>query len=182
MRPSMNLLSPHWKHRNIKRKAVTTVARFIRTKPAPIVKGGYGSFLPYVRKDFDQCCAYCYFHERHAGGEENFEIDHFCPQWKCLDRINDFYNLYYSCHACNSTRKKWKWWPSDEQTANNIGFVDFCVDDFNAHYQVLPDGALKPLSKSAEYTIDRIRLNSDHLKKMRALLLKEGKAFDKEPS
>jgi hypothetical protein len=59
--------------------------------------------------------------------------------------------------------------------------VDFCQDDFDQHYDILADGTLKPLTPSASYTIDIVDLNSEHLKKLRARLLAEGKLLDKEP-
>jgi uncharacterized protein (TIGR02646 family) len=160
---------------------MSALARFHRTVPAPQVRGGYRAFWPYVRLDFRQCCAHCCLHERFAGGEENFELDHFCPKWKCPDLVEDFYNIYYSCHACNSSRKKWKHWPSASLAAESIGFVNLCKDDFDQHYELLPTGELLPRSASAQYTIDSIRLNSEHLVRIRALLLNEGKAMDKEP-
>lgn len=157
------------------------MARFIRTDPVPSVKGGYGAFRNFVRSDFDQCCAYCFLHERHAGGEEGFTLDHFYPKDNALfpARIGDFYNLYWSCAVCN--RKKWNYWPSYEELLEGICFVDLCIDDFDQHYQLKPDGRLEPLTTSAEYTIATIRLNREHLVKLRSLLLKGGKALDKEP-
>jgi len=157
------------------------VARFTRTDPAPSVKGGYGAFRTYVRGDFEQCCAYCFLHERYAGGEESFWLDHFYPKDATLfpARINDFYNLYWSCMPCN--RRKWNQWPPDEVLAHGICFVDLCIDDFDQHYRLRSDGRLEPLTPSAAYTIAVIRLNREHLVKIRVLLLKLGKALDKEP-
>lgn len=156
------------------------MARFKRSSPAPKVKGDYPAFRPYVRQDFEQCCAYCYLHERHAGGEKNFELDHFRPlkQFPKLRRV--FENLHWSCHVCNGIKSKSNHWPSDELLARGIRFVDLCEDDFDQHYQVLPDGTLNPLTLSASYTIDTIDLNSEHLRKLRAILLKEGTSLDKE--
>lgn len=160
---------------------MTSVAHVNRTYPAPSVKGGYGAFRPHVRSDFEQCCAYCCLHERHAGGEEGFSIDHFYPKDAKLfpARMHDFYNLYWSCMPCN--RKKWNQWPPYEVLARGICFVDLCIDDFDQHYRLKPDGKLEPLTTSAAYTIAAIRLNREHLVKIRALLLAEGKALDKEP-
>ena len=157
------------------------MARFTRRVPAPKVTGGYGAFKPFVREDFEQCCAYCYLHEFHARGKNNFELDHFQPKEKFPERRNDFYNIYYSCHVCNSIHGKWSHWPTDQQIAEGVGFVDFCKDDFKDHYEILPDGKLKPLTKSAEYTIDTIRLNSDYLVEYRADLLRRNESLDKKP-
>ena len=82
------------------------MARFIRTTPAPKVKGDYGAFRPYVRADFERCCAYCYLHEFHASGEKDFEIDHYRPKDKLPRYRKDFYNLYWSCSVCNGFKSK----------------------------------------------------------------------------
>lgn len=158
------------------------MARFTRTSPAPIVKGDYPAYRPFVRKDFEQCCAYCYLHERHAAGEFNFQLDHYRPKHLFPNLRKQFENLYWSCSVCNGIRSKYKHWPSDELLAKGICFVDLCKDDFDQHYEILPDGRLKALTPSADYTIDKINLNSDHLVKLRAILRREGTRLDAEPT
>lgn len=158
------------------------MARFVRTNPAPIVKGDYPAFRPYVRADFERCCAYCYLHEFHAHGEKNFQLDHFRPKDKFPHLRRDFYNLYYCCSVCNGIRSKSNQWPSDALLAKGISIVDLCKDTFEDHYEILPDGRLNPLTKSAEYTIKIIDLNSDHLIAYRRALLNEGKQLDKIPN
>jgi hypothetical protein len=147
------------------------VAHFTRTRPAPKVKGaGYAKFRPFVRLDFTECCAYCLLPELWRAGEKNFELDHFRPQsrpeFKHL--INNFYNLYYSCHVCN--RNKWNTWPPPEYLAKGIGFVDFCRDNFSDHFRLLPDGRWEPLTASARYTEQILLLNDPHLVRLRFIL------------
>lgn len=141
------------------------MARFTRTTPAPNVKGGYRAYRPYVRSDFAETCAYCLFPEIWAGGKENFELDHFCPASVCKDRVNDFFNLYYSCHPCNHI--KWGFWPSDEERSRGFVYIDFCKDNFADHYRELPDGRWEPLTPAAEYTLLRLKLNRKHLVNLR---------------
>lgn len=81
------------------------MAHFSRTVPAPAFPGGYTAFRAYVRQDFRQCCAYCLLHEFWAGGEDNFELDHFRPVSRFPDLERDFYNLYYACHVCNQRKR-----------------------------------------------------------------------------
>ena len=104
--------------------------------------------------------------ELHAGGEENFELDHFRPQSQFPDRARDFHNLYWSCHVCNKLNHKGSNWPSPELQSQGIGFVDFCCDDFHTHYQ-LSNGFWMPLTASAKYTIQNIKLNRTHLVELR---------------
>jgi hypothetical protein len=142
--------------------------RFVRTRPAPIVSGGYTAFRPYVRSDFEKTCAYCLLRELFAAGEANFELDHFFPVSKFSARKEDFYNLYYACHPCNNIKRAK--WPDPRLEAKGIGFVDLCKDDFGVHFRELPDGCWEGLTESAKYTIDALRLNSQHLTEIRVLL------------
>src|SRR4051794_22205746 len=142
------------------------MARFSRMRPAPT--GGYLALRPYVRADFEQRCAYCLLQEIWAGGEENFELDHFRPRWLFPDLIADFFNLYYACHVCNQI--KGMHWPPSALEERGIGFVDLCQDEFEVHFVVRPDGSWTPLTASAAYTIDSLRLNRPHLVELRRLL------------
>lgn len=144
------------------------MARFTRTQPAPTVRGDYGAFRPFVRADFEQRCAFCLFHELFAGGERNFELDHFRPLWKFRHLRRDFLNLYWTCHPCN--KQKLDTWPPDELLNRGIGFVDLCSDDFDDHFQEGADGRWIPRTPSAEYTLERLDLNNAHLVRLRLLL------------
>jgi len=144
--------------------------RFSRTHPAPRVTGGYPAYRPHVQSDFEKTCAYCLLEELLAGGEENFELDHFKPKNLFKTLVNDFYNLYWSCHPCN--RIKWAYWPSKELQKRGIGFVDLCQDDFKTHFVEKADGTWEGLTLSAGFTIDALNLNRPHLKQIRMLVRK----------
>lgn len=133
-----------------------------------MVTGGYTAFRPHVRQDFEYRCAYCLLEELWAGGEENFELDHFRPRSRFPDRTDDFYNLYYACHPCNHLKADR--WPTPELEQGGICLVDLCQDDFEAHFLPQADGTWAPLTPSAAYTIDAMRLNRTHLATLRALL------------
>jgi hypothetical protein len=144
------------------------MSHFVRRTPAPEIRGGYQAYRPHVREDFRECCAYCLLHELLAAGPENFELDHFCPRVLFPERVNDFYNLYYSCHPCNHI--KHDKWPSAALQAAGIGLVDLCLDTFAQHFEEREDGTWKLLSPSAAFTIKALRLNRDHLVTIRRLL------------
>ncbi len=145
------------------------MAHFVRTRPAPTVKGaGYARFRSYVRSDFRETCSYCLIAELFAHGEENFELDHFRPRSLFPNLKDDFYNLHWACHPCN--HKKRDWWPDAALEVREIGFVDLTADDAATHYKVLDDGGLEGLTTSANHTIDKLLLNRKHLVKMRRLL------------
>ena len=140
--------------------------RFTRTHPTPAVRGKhYRRFHPYVRRDFEERCAYCLIPEH---WEEAFELDHFRPRPLFGDLVNNFHNLYYACRKCNGY--KHDHWPSEKERALGYGFVDLCCDDVQGHFALMSDGSLKGLTPSAEWTIDRIRLNRSHLVTMRRFL------------
>jgi hypothetical protein len=121
-----------------------------------------------VREDFNQQCAYCLLPELLAGGEENFELDHFRPKAVFLDKVNDFYNLYYACHPCNHIKRDA--WPPAALEARGIGFVDLCKSDFWGHFQSGTEGLWEGVTDSGRYTIDILRLNRRHLVTVRKLL------------
>ncbi len=97
-------------------------------------------------------------------------MDHFRP--KSLPQFasfaNDFYNLYYACHVCNHI--KGNHWPGREQETVGCGFVDLCAEVFSAHFEEQADGRWRALSRQAEYTLDKLRLNRSHLVKIRRYL------------
>ncbi len=107
-----------------------------------------------------------------AGGVENYELDHFRPKSKFPQLSNDFYNIYYSCHPCNHT--KLDKWPAAELQERGYRFVDFCTDDFDKHFEELPNGQWRGKTDAGHYTIDALRLNRQHLVIVRELLIRAG--------
>jgi hypothetical protein len=152
---------------------------FTRRTTAPVVKGGYRSFRPFVREDFGRCCAYCLFSEILADGEENFELDHFRPRSLFPHLLNDFYNIYYSCHPCNLTKRDA--WPSPELEERGVSFVDLCKEEFAVHFLAKPDGNWEGVTELGSYTIEMLRLNRRHLVTVRKLLAKLGFEVHKQP-
>ena len=121
-----------------------------------------------VREDFRATCAYCLLEERWAAGLENFELDHFRPQSLFPQLALHFYNLYWSCHVCNRTKRDQ--WPSSAVRRRGIGFVDLCSSRFADHFVEQGNGAWRGKTLSARYTIDALRLNRPHLVELRRLL------------
>jgi hypothetical protein len=146
------------------------MAVFIRRRLAPRTQANYAKYREEVREDFSECCAYCLLHERISSGRESFELDHFRPKSlpQFAHQVNDFYNIYYSCHVCN--RSKGAKWPDDELLSNGYRFLDLCVEDFSQHFREENNGFWTPLTKPAEYTEERLRLNRPHLMEIRKFL------------
>ncbi|MCI0691606.1 HNH endonuclease [candidate division KSB1 bacterium] len=141
---------------------------FSRRSPAPS-ESNYAKYRPYIREDFRECCAYCLMHETYAGGEENFELDHFRPKSRpeFSGLINEYANLYYACHPCN--HQKHNHWPSEELRAKGFQFVDTCNESFSIHFEE-DDGYWNPISNAGRYTEERLRLNSGHKTKIRKMI------------
>jgi hypothetical protein len=144
---------------------------FVRRTEPPTPRKDYTIYRAEVREDFTECCAYCLFPELLAGGKENFELDHFHPKSKNEEfagDVNDFYNLYYSCHVCN--HQKGAHWPNEEVLASGCRFINLCREEFSVHFEVQADGEWKPLTFAATWASERLLLNRGHLKQIRRLL------------
>ena len=154
------------------------MARFRRTVPAPILAAqkNYQAYRPYVRRDFEECCAYCLRHEDWAEAE-TFELDHRRPQSLFPEDKYDFYNLCYTCQRCNM--RKLHYYPDADLLAAGIGFVDYCVDDFATHFEIGANGLWVPQTDSAPFTLRILRLNSDFLVRQRLFLRDNGFAIDR---
>jgi len=77
-------------------------------------------------------------------------------------------NIYYSCHPCNNIKRDI--WPTDELRAKGYRFVDPCYDDFSTHFTEV-DGRWEPLTPAGDYSQERLRLNREHLIKIRRMLV-----------
>jgi len=143
------------------------LAVFRRRELPPSPVKHYSEYRSLVRDDFQECCAYCLLHEDWAAGQENFELDHFRPSFLFPSLEKDFYNLYYACHPCN--RLKGRAWPEPSLEAEGYVFLNFCAEAFSSHFSEDADGSWKPLSRRAEYTLERLRLNRKHLVRIRLL-------------
>lgn len=145
---------------------------FVRRSPAPPQERDYKSYRAFVREDFRQCCAYCLLHELLAAGAEDFELDHFRPQSNPSFQglRTDFYNLYYSCHVCNQTKRAQ--WPSVELVSLGYRFVDTCNEYFSGHFREEENSYWTPLTKVGEYSEKRLRLNRTHLIRIRGFFAK----------
>ncbi len=105
-----------------------------------------------------------------AAGQENFQLDHFCPQSLFPKLINDFFNLRYACYPCNHGKRDT--WPTPELQETGCRFVNFCEEIFSIHFQEAEDGRWLPLTPAAAYTEAQLRLNRLHLIRIRGWLRK----------
>lgn len=143
------------------------MSRFVRVETPPNFDH-CGKYLPFLRRDFRQLCAYCERSEACLGGEEFFEIDHFRPNSKFPQLDTHYPNLYYACGRCN--RHKAGTWPSDGLIMKGFRFADPCQEDmYLEHLQESANGRLEPRTGCGQYTRDHIRLNRSDLRRWRQL-------------
>lgn len=152
----------------------------ILRKEKPRLYKRYQSYKPYLRKDFNHRCAYCTLHEGElgGGGQGSFCVEHFRPKRKFPELECTYSNLYYACRRCNSYKSDT--WPSKKLINKGFFFVDPCKEDlYEKHTKEFKNGALKHTTNAGNYTIEKIRLNSKFLVKIRKQRSEACKQIDK---
>lgn len=125
----------------------------------------YPEYRKYLRYDFFHSCAYCTLTEYEAQ-TIRFTIDHYVPQEKAPNLVNDYSNLLWSCDPCNS-RKKDRY-PTDAVQAQ--GYRLFRPDlDIRAEHFGITGIRLEPRTKIGSYTVDLLALNRKTLLTVRDL-------------
>ncbi len=145
---------------------------FHRTPQVPVL-GDYHQYRDhYLRPDFQYRCAYCLIKEGLFLEEGGGEIDHHRPLHppaatgqEFLHLKNVYTNLYWTCGKCNS--EKGNTWPTGEEYAAGLRFLDPCVEDHREHWDTKPNGTLHPKTSVGQYTIINIRLDRRFLNTMR---------------
>jgi hypothetical protein len=90
-------------------------------------------------------------------------VDRFKPERWYPKLILKWSNLYYACSICNSHYKKD--YPTPEEEAKGIRFLDPCEEDLDEHFRLVRDREtgdpcrVRPLSPAAEYVVFRLKLN-----------------------
>lgn len=112
----------------------------------------YGSYKPFLAKDFNNRCGYTDCPDFWFGGRGNFHIDHFIP-WKKYPAKpslkTDYNNLVYCCSYVNILK-------SDDETA----YLDPCNVDYNNHFSRSLHGEIQPNKSSAKalYMYSKLKL------------------------
>lgn len=130
--------------------------------------------LPYLKKDFENRCAYSMIHVDLAGGETCMEVDHFKPKKKFPRKAHSYKNLMLASSHCN--RAKGEEWPNAELRKQGFEFINPCEEmDYGVHiFENLETGELVYASAKGSYQIAKCMLNAKHLvnqRKQRTLLL-----------
>jgi hypothetical protein len=143
--------------------------QFARRTDAPKL-AKYQEYRPYLREDFLRHCAYCTGHEDEMGGEAHYEIDHHRPKSRpeFFHLLNDYGNLYYSCHGCNRKGAKGENWPSNDLLNAGFRFFDPVAENaYHLHMRETASGRLAKKTNVGDYSIRILRLNRDGLLNLR---------------
>lgn len=144
-------------------------------------------YKPELREDFSGICGYC--GKLDIAVKEDFQIDHFVPQKVDPTRVNDYYNLVYSCRICN--RNKWHKWPTNDKDKPNDGkkgFVDPASEEFDKHLYRDDNGEIKYISSIGKYMYDELKIGTRPIKivwklmRFQELKIALKNKIDKEPN
>ena len=109
----------------------------------------YLSYKPHLADDFHHKCGYTDCSEIWFGGQRTFQIDHFKPESKYPELVNDYNNLVYCCSYVN--RAKW-----DDDRPN---YLDPCDEDYNVHFERDDDGYIIGKTAQGRYMVEHMELN-----------------------
>jgi hypothetical protein len=107
----------------------------------------FSSFKPWLRDEFVFRCVYCLNRERwYPDGSASFSVDHLYPKTVTPERENDYTNLVYSCHRCNSLKQ-------DRLT------LDPTITPLSRHLRVDEAGNVRATTPDGAKMIDLLQLN-----------------------
>lgn len=136
---------------------------------AEYTKGSnYTDYREEISEDCQHRCVYCDIHENVLGGYESMQLDHFYPQSRYPDRINDPLNLVWVCGRCNLLKRA-DWYDIDYKEIHTAakGYLDPFAVNRTQFFLVKETGEIKSISGPAEYMIKRLKLNRSFLTRAR---------------
>lgn len=132
--------------------------------------GDYYQYTHYraaITSDCKERCAYCDI-SLSESGHEGFHLDHFRPQKKFPNKINDPYNLVLSCPACNG--RKLDHWPLPDNAPphdRRSGFLDPFTCNRSDFFLVQNDGSIVATGGPAPYLVKLLDLDRTSKRKAR---------------
>lgn len=122
------------------------------------VEKDYKKYRSQLAADFNHRCGYC--NDLDTPRKEYFEIDHFVPKdIMIIMTDNDYSNLVYACHSCNNAKRA-KWPSKNEKISfvGNEGWIDPCDAHYEAQFERLTTGAIKPKTMLGKWMYDNLKL------------------------
>jgi 5-methylcytosine-specific restriction endonuclease McrA len=124
----------------------------------------YADYKEFLREDFWYSCAYCSISEVEAKGL-GFEIDHYLPQKNHKNKVNEYENLYWSCHHCNNLKGDFEITASMDQEY----YIIRADKELHSDHLGINGEELESKSKTGEFNICFFDLNSLSLQRVRQL-------------
>lgn len=110
-----------------------------------------------VRETYGFRCGYCGVSENEVGAQ--LTLDHFQP--RAQNGSDETSNLVYCCHACNEFKGDF-WQPKSKRRV-----LHPLRDNLSKHVTQDEDGALRGLTPTGVFHIERLRLNRPALLSLR---------------
>jgi HNH endonuclease len=129
----------------------------IKRTQNPTLGKKYQFYKPFLRIDFEYRCSYCKNREVVEGGTKKFHIDHYKPQSKFPELINEYLNLFYCCSECNNAKKDF--WPTILDHWMSRYILNPCIHDFEEHYN-MKHPEWRGYTRVALWNIEKLKLNS----------------------
>lgn len=123
------------------------------------IRARYSAYKLDLRDDFNRACGYCGTSDYYSGGRSGFHIDHFAPKSRFSSLRNEYGNLVYSCPICNIGKSDD--WPTEDSSKsyhNDIGYIDPCSVDYDAHLARDVSGKIIHLTPLGKYIHGRMKL------------------------
>lgn len=136
----------------------------IERQLSPPKYSDYSKFKPHLRIEFLYTCVYCGLFEIESASEDNFEVEHYVPQNKCMAMECDYSNLLYSCSTCNGIKSGY--WPTKEQRAQGRYILNPCRHDVESHIDK-STSKWKGKTPEGKWNVKRFFLDSKTLESIR---------------
>lgn len=109
--------------------------------------------------EFNYSCVYCEIRESEYGNAETFRIDHYAPQVHFPWLRTAYFNLFYSCEACNGAKlDHWLY----------LNEIDHIINPFEEDVDLVldkSDSRWAPFNgnPTGRFNVERFSLDSDFL-------------------
>lgn len=152
-----------------KRIALAPEAAVPRVTRSAVPPGkGYREYRQFLRHDFLFSCGYCAITEAEATAVR-LTIDHYEPSSLRRDLEHVYSNLIYACDPCNMY--KGDVCPPPAARAQGLRFFKPDEDVFAEHFK-LSGIRLESKTKTGEFSIERLELNRQALRRLRELRMR----------
>jgi hypothetical protein len=136
-----------------------------RFEPPP--QAQYGNYRQTLEAEFNSQCVYCRLPNGLGG---MFTVDHYRPQSLFPERIAEYRNLFYACHACNT--RKGDYWPSPARRSAGSFVPNPCQHVMSKHVKY-KGAEVIPLTITGSFFNELLLLDDELSVRFREFILRE---------